>query len=252
MEEEKKKNKISLTTYVLSLIILALIAIIAIIVIINQNNDEDKSKQNTNNSVVESGQQTNVTETPTEPTEPEPTETKTYEEITSELERIDVLSVTDVEKEDGKYILKGVIYTQYTMTEDEVEKAVADGKMTIGGETYPVKNSTEDGIEYELFYGVEEPFALYAISKNETGTYYLECEAQISDVWKMTDQYRKITLDEDVTFEDHDYGESTSLEEEFKDFESREAVETTNPEWAYTFEFKNGKCIKVMSHLTGI
>ena len=73
-----------------------------------------------------------------------------YTEITSELEGIDVLYVTNVEKNNDTYTLKGVVYTQYKLSESELQKVINKGNMEIDNKSYKIKNNSNAN-EYDLY-----------------------------------------------------------------------------------------------------
>lgn len=167
-----------------------------------------------------------------------------YTEITDNLKNLDVLYVTNVSKSKNNYTLEGVIYSQYTISNTDYEKVINDEEMEVNNTTYSVKKDDESG-EYGL-YEEDEDTPSYLIKEKNSRTYYLEAQAQIKNVWKLTDNFRKITLDGDVEVE-NDYSEETStVKDTFKDFEAKEAEETTNPNPTYTFSFEDGKCVKVV------
>lgn len=173
-----------------------------------------------------------------------------YTEITDNLKNLDVLYVTNVSKSKNNYTLEGVIYSQYTISNTDYEKIINDEQMDVNGITYSVKKDDESG-EYGL-YEEDQDTPSYLLKKKNTRTYYLEAQAQIRNVWKLTDNFRKITLDGNLEVE-NDYTEETStVKDTFKDFEAKEAEETTNPSPTYTFSFEDGKCIKVVEVTSSI
>ena len=70
--------------------------------------------------------------------------------ITEELSGMDVLYVTDAIKKDDYYTLKGVIYTAYTLTDQEVSDMVKNGTYTVNNKTYTVKYNKKDN-SYGLY-----------------------------------------------------------------------------------------------------
>lgn len=178
----------------------------------------------------------------------ETTSNTKYEEIKKELDGIDVLYVTDIEKNDEKYTLKGVIYTQYTLSAKEMETILAEKQMVLNNEVYTLEESQGQGV-YELY---KNDVKIYNIKRLNTNTYYLEGTAQISDVWKITNNYKIITVNKNLIIEDSYSGETKTVEEEFNNFESKKAENKTNPFPAYSFEFENDNCIKVIRVTTGV
>ncbi len=173
-----------------------------------------------------------------------------YKEIDDKLDGIDVLYVTDAIDNGDTYTLKGVIYTRYTFTEDEYKDIKSKAKYTIDGEEYTVKEENNALALYRN--GEESP--LHVIKKLNDGIYYLETQAQISDNWKLTKDYRKITVSKDTELSMEFNDDVNTVEKRFKDFKKVEPQETTNPlsDYTFNFEFKDGKCVKVVSTLTSI
>jgi len=178
-----------------------------------------------------------------------------YTEITKELEGIDVLFVTDaIENSNNTYTLKGVIYTQYTISPKELSDILDKGAMTIESEVYTIKRSDNAG-EYDLFEKDNEN-ALYKLKMLNSKEYYLETQAQVADNWKLTNEYKEITVSKDtkcsIAF---DYEEKyNTVDDVFKNFEQTKPIETKNPDVdkTFTFKFENGKCVEVISAITGV
>lgn len=176
-----------------------------------------------------------------------------YEEITKEFKGIDCLYVTEVVKENNTYTLRGVVYTQHTISTKQLEYALEKGYYVLNGEKYNIKQS-DNG--YELLNNNFNEYALYIFKELNYNEYYLECLTQISNVWEMTDEYMEITLDGDIPCLYNYYyeGEETTVQKVFNNYGKHEATETTNPADGYTFsfEFENGKCIKVIDFMTSM
>lgn len=177
-----------------------------------------------------------------------------YTEITDELEGIDVLYVTNaINNNDDTYTLKGVLYTQYTLSEAELQQIIDKGYMEINGERYVIKNN--DSNEYDL-YQSNVDYPLYKIKPINSNSYYLEAQAQISDVWKLTDEYKEITVSGNTKcsmFSDYEE-EYNTVEDVFNDFDETEPIETTNPnsEKTFTFKFENGECVEIIGAFTAV
>ncbi len=257
MEGEKKKS--SLSTFLLFLAIVIIIALgcyiyklyyektIAYEKIADLNSQIDSMKNNVDELQGTINNISNTINNSKNKTE----DNKEYEEITEELEEKDVLYVTDAIKNDNNYILKGVIYTQYTITDKELKKALNDGFITINKEKYMISSGDSDN-EYDLV-KEDSDSVLYKVKKLKRNVYYLETQAQISDVWKLTNKYMEITLPIETKYSD-DYEEHKTIDEVFKNYESTEPVDTTNPDGSKTFkfEFKKGKCVEVINVLTSV
>ncbi len=171
-----------------------------------------------------------------------------YEEIDEKLDNIDGLFITDIEENNDKYTLKGVIYSQYTLTKNELNEAISDGELKLNDTNYTLKKdeSNEENQYLLIDPNSENNDALYAIRKNDSNNYYIIALAQISDVWKLTDSYRQITIDKNTKVESDYSGVIISASEEFENFKKVSPKDTTNPSPIYNFEFKNGECTKLI------
>ena len=172
-----------------------------------------------------------------------------YKEITKELEGIDVLYVTEaIKNNDDTYTLKGVIYTQKTFTNEEVENAMKKGIFTFEGEDYIIE---EENGRYNLYPKSKEYICASLIIK-DLDKYYIETATDISHNWMKTNEYRKITVNSDLKCEDAYTEEVTTVKENFKDYKKVEPEDSTHPnnDRTYTFEFKDGKCVKVVNTTT--
>lgn len=174
-----------------------------------------------------------------------------YIEITNELEGIDVLYVTNVIKNnDDTYTLQGVIYTQYTLTDSELQEAINKGSIKINNKDYKIRNNSK---EYDL-YDSEQNEIYYKIKKSDKDRYYLEAQAQISDVWKLTNIYKEINISKNTKCSMlFDYDEKyNTVKDVFEGYQKEEAIDTTNPNSKRTFKFKfeNGKCTEVINTFT--
>lgn len=177
-----------------------------------------------------------------------------YTEINSELNGIDVLYVTNVVKDDDIYNLQGVLYTQYTLSNSELQDVISKGSMKINDKNYIIKNSSNSK-EYDLYDSVQNEID-YKIKQLDENTYYLEAQAQISDVWKLTNEYREIKVSKDTKCSMlFDYDEKyNKVEDVFNNYSEEKASETTNPDSKRTFKFKftNGKCTEVINVATSL
>ena len=179
--------------------------------------------------------------------------TKKYKEITNNLGEDNAFYVTEVIDNGNTYTLRGTIYTKYTLTNNEVEELFKKGTMEInhgnGVEKYNVKK-IED--VYYL-YSQKDNIQSYLLDKKDSNTYYILRLAQMSDVWKLTNEQREITVDANIMIENgySDMSIST-VKEYFKDFKKREAIENDYPITSYNFEFKDGKCVKIIESVVGV
>ncbi|MBR6034328.1 MAG: hypothetical protein IKP28_06380 [Clostridia bacterium] len=177
-----------------------------------------------------------------------------YVEITGKLPGIDHLFVTKAVKNlDNTYTLYGVIYSEYTLTQNELDKIVQEGTMKLSSKTYNVKECNEegtnkDGITKYGLYSNTDNYAVYLIKQRSNGEYFIECEAQINDVWKLTNSYKKITVDKDTIVEDFYAGEDVTAEKEFSNYEDKNASKDVIYPTGYGIEFDNGKCVKLIRY----
>lgn len=249
--EEKKGIKVSLGTVICMFIIFILIiALLGMWYYYNNlNQPTEVGKSNINNETKVESQNSIVL--PSQET----TSKENYEEIATEFDGIDCLYVTDVVKENNLYTLKGVVYTQYTISKTELDNALKKG-FKLNGDNFLVDEIGTDTDEYGLYKDAAGDFEVYRIKKINDDKYYLEAQAQISNVWKLTDRYMEITLDGDIPcLYNYNYeGEETTVQEVFDNYGKHEARETTNPAdgYTFTFEFKNGKCVKIIDYMTSV
>ena len=281
--EEKKVTKISLSTF---LLILAIIIIVIMGVFIfklsNEKNVEtqrateletqvsnlnrtvnnlqekiNKVSETINSENTPNVEENSVVEQPTN--NPSTTVQDKYTEITSKLNEDDLFYVTDtVKNSDGSYTLKGVIYTKLTLSKTELENAVKNGSYKYFNQygtdpeyvNYSVKKNYE-GHDYAFIgkFKNEDRLCFYA-TKKDSNTYYIQNDTEFGDEWKLTDNYKKITVSGDVVVE-NDY-DSSKVKNYFNNFENRTTSETnSHPSPCYTFEFSNGKCTKIFENETG-
>lgn len=273
--EEKKEIRVRLSTAISMVIIFALIVALGVTYYFGfvankkENVGEEKVTNTTENIVTDNKtdkedikkEENKVKEDKVNNTiknETEEKEDNNYKEITKKLEGIDGLYVTDVIKNKNKtYTLKGVIYSQYKLTHDELRKIQDKGKMKINDIEYIVSQDEEDPTIYNLIYKDDkEEFVNYQIKPLNNNEYFLECWSNISDVWELTDEYRQITIPADNSCKViHEFGEETeksTVEKEFGNYKKKEPKETANPYMIYNFEFKNGKVVEVYSLRTGV
>ena len=181
-----------------------------------------------------------------------------FTDITDNLNDIDVLYVTKVVKSGKLYTLKGVIFTRYTITNSQLKNIKDKGFITINNKDFAVKDITApseyDLKEYEV-YGDDLEYPAYKIKQLDSKTLYLECQAQIIDAWKQTNEYKKITIPADtLCISGYPVQEETTVGEYFKDYQDVAVRNVINPDSKHTFrfEFENGKCIKVIDACTRV
>lgn len=128
-----------------------------------------------------------------------------------------------------------------------------------------VKKEYEDLNSKSL--GTKDVLFITKVDKNNNGTYTLygvkykhddknKNEAQISDRWILTDEKYEITLNKNTSATMvYDYeNKYNTVEDVFKTYKESKAKDISNPSYenCFRFVFKNGKCTKVESVLTGM
>lgn len=281
--EDKKVTKISLSTF---LLIFAIIIIVIMGVFIFKLNNEktvetqratelETQVSNLNstvnnlqekiNKVSETINSENTTNVEANSAVEQPTNSASttvqdkYTEITSKLNEDDLFYATNVVKNsDDSYTLNGVLYTKFTLSKTELENAVKNGSYKYLNQfgtdpeyvNYTVKKNYE-GHDYAFIgkFKNEDRLCFYA-TKKDSNTYYIQNDTEFGDEWKLTDNYKKITVSGDIVVE-NDYDRS-KVKNHFNNFEDRTASETnSHPSPCYTFEFSNGKCTKIFEMGTG-
>lgn len=179
-----------------------------------------------------------------------------YEKITATLSGIQGLYITSIEENNGKYLIKGVIYDEYVLTASEFE-AIKNGKtieLVTSGDTkqlsYTSKNNDQNG-DYLIEKNMESP--LYQITYKENN-YVIKVMAQLSDVRQLTDKYMEIELDGTVKIVDEDDNSviNSTVKELYDSFNYVKPVEETNPEPIYNFKFENGECTAIYQMTTRV
>ena len=176
--------------------------------------------------------------------------------ITDELDEDEIFCVTSAKKNsDNTYTLKGVVYTRYTATKDELNKAAENGLFVYNGIEYSVKKDYEmskSTVKYDYAFFGEfngEERLEYVAKDADDDIYYINNITEFEEEWKLTDDSREFTVDGDVDFEgDID---TVKVSKYFEEYEERTAEKTSHPSGCVTFEFDNGKCSKVIEYTTG-
>lgn len=178
-----------------------------------------------------------------------------YTEITERLKPLEAFHVINVIENEDTYTLQGVIYTHYTLNDSELENIKNEGSIRLDGEEYDLKFLNylrgEDRVVYGLYSeGSESP--MYLIIKNSSGYYYIEFQAQLSDVYRRTDIYKQITISKDTRCDDVMMGDILpdgtiyTAEKEFSNFEYIDPIRETFPLPLYIFDFnENGDLISI-------
>lgn len=181
-----------------------------------------------------------------------------YKVITKKLNLNDeeIFVVTDVEKNEGKYTLKGRIYKEYTLSKNEYNVAKNTGKITLNGKEYTAKKEKDSEVLELYDINDKSEYYKYIISYRDDKGYVLNSPGQVDVCYRATNDYRKITVEENIRCEHTNYNGSTDEEKVLKDttvsnyFRNFKSITEKNTEPSellpdYNFEFKNGKCIKI-------
>ena len=212
---------------------------------------------------------------------------KKYVEISDNLNRDDLFFVTNViTNRDDTYTLKGVIYTRYVFTQAELDELVKKGTFTYFNQygyepryvDYTVKKNDsydtyeflgkfdgEDRVEFRAHKKADEKGFVPSKDDDGTNTYYFYNQTENGEEWKLTEEYRKITIPGNIVIEDWD-GYTKLAKDYFNnsegtskydylfgyDFENNlEARDTGHPSPVYDPIFVNGKCSKIYLGRTG-
>jgi len=174
------------------------------------------------------------------------------EEIKEELGSRECLYVTSaINNMNDTYTLKGIIYTFYTLTKEELNEIVKEGIMVLNNEIYEVDkledtnwDGYEAGAEYGLhYYWQNEKRVRYTIGKEhvEDDEYLILSPTQYPIVWKSTNIHKQITVNKNVVCEEGYTGEETTVDEYFSNFKKNEPI----GDLGISFEFENGECNKI-------
>ena len=265
MDEKKYKvtYSLSIIIFVIALIVFVALGCWGTLIYKQKENNSAKvsTLANTSNTL-------NVTNSNTQNKEEESFEEKiisangNYTELTENITGLEGMYVTDIEKNENTYILKGIMYSEYTFDEEKYNSIVAAGEITLDGKTYTLHKGGEmQGILYELYQSTVN-YPLYGITNPETNVYKLIRYAQISEVLKLTDTFGQVTIDPNTeVINDYTNESLGTVTEYFKDFKpenislsKNELFETTNlnTRRTYKFEFQNGKVTKIYNQITSI
>ncbi len=156
-------------------------------------------------------------------------------------------------------------------TESQLQGKIdsTSNKVNSGKDAY---NSTSESIKYEeLTKALNSGDVLYVTraEKNSNNTYTLygivfNCnknvhpDYQLTDTWTKTDDYKKITVSSDtICISGYPEEEETTVGKYFNNYGEmelqQEVINTAlNDKATYSFEFENGKCVKVIDWCTSI
>lgn len=169
-----------------------------------------KLKKNTNQVAVE----------PTISQEPENQDTYAGIEfvdlVSSDFKNNEKLFITNIEKDESEqYIIKGIIYEEYTVTKEEYNKIKNGTAVKIYGIEY-----TKDTIKsnnLNLKSTDENAYDLYITYDSKSKKYVVKDKTTDYSVYKSAEKYVKLTVDEEFTFIEEKNGKT--IETTVKDVE---------------------------------
>lgn len=243
----------------ITLITLVMIIIIVLIVLAGvgfsayrlgkNKGKEDTQAMNENNTV------NNTISNKTENTHNNDTttiETK-YTQITDAIPADERLSVTNVEKENGKYLIQGVIYSDYTITKQEFDDLKNGKTIMISQEEYKYTTKNDEGITGDYLENKSQKYVAFHIERLDSNTYVIYRTAQFETIWTATDKYVQIELDPSTKFTNYvetdkpiQDGEVMTLEKAYDLFDYHKSMQISDFPYAfYNFKFENGKCVEM-------
>ena len=131
-----------------------------------------------------------------------------YIELTSnDFKNGEKLFITDItSEEEGKYTVKGIIYEEYTVTKDEYNKIKKGTAVNIFDIEY-----TKDQIQsnnLKLKSTNENAYDLYITYSSKYKKYIVKDRTTDYSVYKSTDKYVKLVVDDDLDFVEEKNGKT--------------------------------------------
>lgn len=176
-----------------------------------------------------------------------------YKELTNNLGENEGLYITSISKDtDGKYLIKGVKFEEYTLTAGEVNELKAGARIVIEGKEYFIENEEQSNVLKTNGSGIDT----FTIVEKD-GKYVLQGNTEFSVTRKMTDEYLTVTVDKNtkyipiITEAGAQTTEEKTIEELFSEFKYVEPKDVTHPTGLYKFVFENEKCVRISYLPTG-
>ncbi len=176
-----------------------------------------------------------------------------YKELTKNLGENEGLYITSISKDtEGKYLIKGVKFEEYTLTAGEVNKLKDGARIIIDGKEYFIGNAEQPNT---LRANGSEVDVLTIVEKD--GKYILKGSTEYSVIRKMTDEYLTVTVDGNVKYlpiitdAGVETAEEKTMEQLFNGFKYVEPKDITHPSGLYKVTFENSKCVKISYLPTG-
>lgn len=171
-----------------------------------------------------------------------------YIELTSnDFKNGEKLFITDItSEEEGKYTVKGIIYEEYTVTKEEYNKIKKGTAVNIFDIEY-----TKDQIQsnnLKLKSTNENAYDLYITYSSKYKKYIVKDRTTDYSVYKSTDKYVKLVVDDDLDFVEEKNGKTNKttvkdVEESHKNLSEPENTIKVNIS-TLTFN-KKGICTKI-------
>lgn len=187
-------------------------------------------------------------ETTGEPEIQDPYEGIEFTELTSsDFKNSEKLFITNIESEEnGKYTIKGIVYEEYTVSKDEYNKIKNGTAVKILDIEY--KKDTIKSNNVNLKSTDENAYDLYITYDSKSKKYVIKDKTTDYSVYKSTEKYVKLTVDEDFTFIEEKNGKSSEttvkdVEETHKNLVKPENTLKINIS-TLTFD-KKGVCTKI-------
>lgn len=251
MDEKKSSNTSVITIILLLMIIIAILGCI-IYKLYSDKQVQNKSIESLNAQLsnIETDKQTlqNKIDSISNTINDTNNQGEKYLEITAELDDDNIFCVTKVENSEDTYTLKGVLYTRLTISKTELDSAISNG-YTINNTKYSVKKDY-GGNEYAFvkdFNGKDN--INYCAVKKDDNTYYINSLTEFEKVWKITDNYRQVSVLGNTIFEDE--GGERIVSEQYENYKEFSPKDSTNPGHCVLLEFSNNKCTKIVDYPTG-
>lgn len=125
----------------------------------------------------------------------------------SDFKNKEKLFITNIEKDENeKYIIKGIIYEQYTVTKEEYNKIKNGTSVKIFGSEY--KKDTIKLNNLNLKSADENSYDLYITYDAKSNKYVVKDKTTDYNIYKTTNKYVKLLVDEDFVFVEEKNGRS--------------------------------------------
>jgi len=179
-----------------------------------------------------------------------------YKELLANtLNESEAVYITSIEKNNDKYEIKGVKFSEYTLTETELNQLKNGDKIIIDNKEYVYTDRLDDHdkrADYLKLNTNDVSSDYLYITNKEYNKYVLGGNTEFYVNRKMTDEYYKITLDSTTKYIEYDVwndekkcleNKETSIAEFYNNFTFKEPQDVTHPDGIYKFDFEGAKCV---------